>query len=151
MAATVLEEPVTAPSAEAEDIEKLNEALTLNEALSGKRFGILVSPDGDQLIIPETVYETMRSVVNLLAEGDSFQLVPLRKQLTTQQAADLLNMSRPHLIKLLEQKEIPFEYVGSHRRVAFDEVMKYKRTRAQARRKSFSRMSQIAKEAGDYN
>ncbi|HLG71314.1 MAG TPA: excisionase family DNA-binding protein [Chloroflexota bacterium] len=145
MASSVLEDVVSAPPAEAADIERLN------EALAEKRFGRLVSPDGGEFIIPETVYEAIRNIVNLLAEGDSFQLVPVRKQLTTQQAADLLNVSRPYLIKLLERDAIPFQKIGTHRRIAFEDLMRYKRERTKERRGALRELSLLAKEFGDYD
>ena len=60
-----------------------------------------------------------------MAEGKTISIVPSDSELSTQQAADLINVSRPHLIKLLESKQIPFKKVGSHRRVLLMDIMDY--------------------------
>ena len=61
-----------------------------------------------------------------MAEGKTVSIVPSDSELSTQQAADMINVSRPHLIKLLESKQIPFKKVGSHRRVLLMDIMEYK-------------------------
>ena len=60
-----------------------------------------------------------------MAEGKTVSIVPSDSELSTQQAADMINVSRPHLIKLLESKQIPFKKVGSHRRVLLMDIMEY--------------------------
>ena len=60
-----------------------------------------------------------------MAEGKTISIVPSNSELSTQQAADMINVSRPHLIKLLESKQIPFKKVGSHRRVLLIDIMEY--------------------------
>ena len=69
---------------------------------------------------------------------------------TTQEAADLLNVSRPHLIKLLEEGAINFERVGTHRRIRFEDLMEYKHKRDNERRKALKKLTQMAQEAGLY-
>jgi excisionase family DNA binding protein len=71
--------------------------------------------------------------------------------MTTQEAADILNVSRPYLIKLLEQGEIQYIKVGSHRRVNLLDLMKYKEERDKKRHKGIKELSQFLQEEGFYN
>ncbi len=97
----------------------------------------LVGPDGKSLKLPNSVYTLLRQLVSELAEGNAVTIVPVRHELTTQQAADILNVSRPFLIRLLEAGEISFRKVGTHRRILFEDLMAYKRQRSEERRRFF--------------
>jgi excisionase family DNA binding protein len=77
------------------------------------------------------------------------KITPSNAMLTTQRAADFLNVSRPYLIKLLEAGEIPFEKVGTHRRVAFGELMEYKRRDDQERRGAVDELTGLGEELGE--
>jgi excisionase family DNA binding protein len=74
----------------------------------------------DARIVPRPVAVMLAQVLQLLASGQGVQIMPERAMLTTQQAADMINVSRPYLIGLLEQGKIPYGMVGTHRRIAFD-------------------------------
>ncbi|HEY7832450.1 MAG TPA: helix-turn-helix domain-containing protein [Ktedonobacterales bacterium] len=76
--------------------------------------------------------------------------MPLNKELTTQEAADLLNVSRPFLIKLLEQGGVPFAKTGSHRRIRFSDLMAYKHRRDADRQRALARLTQMSQEVGLY-
>jgi excisionase family DNA binding protein len=75
----------------------------------------------------------------------------MRRELTTQQAADLLNVSRPHLGKLLEQGDIPFTKAGTHRRIALGDVMAYKQRRDADRRKALTEVTHMGEDLGLYD
>jgi len=81
-----------------------------------------------------------------IGSGDAVTLVPIQQMLTTQQAADLLNMSRPYLIKLIEKGDIPHSMVGRHRRLKAEDVFAYKTTRDKARSKA---MDELVAESAD--
>jgi excisionase family DNA binding protein len=86
-----------------------------------------------------------------MALGQAVAVVPKERELTTQQAANFLNVSRPYLINLLEQGEIPYIQVGSHRRVLFDDLKKYKQQRDTERSKFLQQLIEITEEADLYN
>ena len=91
--------------------------------------------DGAVLVIPRPAAELLADVLSHFASGEGVTVLPSRSELTTQQAADLLNVSRPYLIGLLDAGEIEYRMVGSHRRVAVGSLMDYRaRDRALRRR-----------------
>ena len=110
----------------------------------------LIAPTGEQVELPEAVSRVLRQAVHLLAEGQAVSIVPHGKMLTTQQAADLLNMSRPYLIRLLEAGKISFTKVGTHRRIRLDDLMRYRAQRDSERRRKLSEMTQMSQKLGLY-
>lgn len=85
-------------------------------------------PD-DQVELPEQVYLALRKVVDAMRNGLAVSVVPQSTQLTTQQAADLLNVSRPTVVKLLDEGEIPFERPSTHRRIRLADLLAYREKR----------------------
>ncbi|MFG2815738.1 helix-turn-helix domain-containing protein [Streptomyces sp. NPDC048410] len=83
--------------------------------------------DDEALVLPRPVAEMFASMLAALANGQGVQIMPVDAELTTQQAADMLNVSRPYLIGLLESGEIPFRLVGRHRRIRFADLHQYLR------------------------
>ena len=82
--------------------------------------------NGETITLPSSALQILQRALVEIAQGHAVTITPLETQLTTQQAADLIGVSRPHLIKQLEAGEIPFSLVGSHRRIALEEVLGFK-------------------------
>ena len=98
------------------------------------------SAEAEPITLPANIF---KSIIKLLAEmgnGNAVQVVPVQAELTTQQAADLLNVSRPHLIKLLEQEMIPFRKVGTHRKILARDLFQYRDRTDLARREGLTKM-----------
>lgn len=83
--------------------------------------------------------------------GKAISIVPEHQQLMTQRAADILGVSRPFLVGLLESGQIPFHMVGSHRRIYLRDLLDYKRQRDQARHEAINNMARAEMEAGTYD
>lgn len=118
----------------------------------GKRASIrLRLEEGDEAESVAVPASAVRLFLHLLAEmshGNSVTLIPTHAELTTQQAADLLNVSRPYVVKLLDEERIPSRAVGKFRRVRFDDLMAYKRKDDEARAKILDQLAAEAQELG---
>lgn len=146
MPALLTKDPVLAPNAEVPAIRRLSTAFHK----ASRQTPCLMGPDGQTLEIPESVYRILVPLVDEMARGNAVMLVPVRAELTTQQAADLLDVSRPFLVKLLESGEIPFHMVGSHRRVRFKDLMSYLERRRHKRKAALDDMAREAEDLGIY-
>ncbi len=97
---------------------------------------VLVQADngpGEPLVLPAPAVQLLTGILAEFARGHTMTAYPIPTELRTQEAADLLNVSRPHLISLLDQHKIPYHKVGTHRRIALSDLLEYHR-KSQARR-----------------
>lgn len=90
-----------------------------------------------ELTMPDDAVDLLREALAQLADGRRVRVIVDERELTTQEAADLLNLSRPHFIRLLEAGKLPFHAVGTHRRVLLDDVLAYKAERTAKRKRAF--------------
>ena len=111
----------------------------------------LVGPKGVSIVLPESVFYVLERVAEVLARGDSITVVPVGKELTTQQAADLLNVSRQYLVKLLDENKIPFRRTGKHRRLRVEDVLEFKEKRDKDRRAGLRELSKVTQAFGGYD
>jgi excisionase family DNA binding protein len=93
----------------------------------------LLGPDGSEVPLPPPLFRVLSEAAHLLSRDEDIALVPVHRLLTTSQAADLLNVSRQYLVRLLRRGDIPYQMVGSHRRVRYSDLVAYKRARDAAR------------------
>ncbi len=103
---------------------------------------------GADIILPASVLRLLKDILAEMAQGHAVALLPVQAELTTQQAADLLNVSRPYLIRLLEDSKVPFRLVGHHRRVRFDDLLAYQRKDDEDRRRVADELTADAQELG---
>jgi len=104
----------------------------------------------DALAIPRPTAIMFAQILDLLGQGCGVQIIPKEVELSTQQAAGVLNVSRPYLIGLLESGKIPFRRVGRHRRITFENLMEYKRRDDLERRAAADDLAALSEELGLY-
>jgi excisionase family DNA binding protein len=96
-----------------------------------------------EITLSEALSELLMELLRHIGRGDAVTLVPVGQMLTTQQAADILNVSRPFLISLLESGDIEYSMVGRHRRIKADKLFAYKRARDEKRSKALSNLAEL--------
>ncbi|MGI5502748.1 excisionase family DNA-binding protein [Lentzea sp. CA-135723] len=109
---------------------------------------VRVEENDDVLVLPRAAVELFAQILAYMAAGHGVSVVPADAELTTQQAADLLNVSRPYLIGLLEAGEIEYRKVGKHRRIKAVSLVEYMRNDDQRRRRAADELSALTQEMG---
>ena len=98
----------------------------------------------EQLVLPSSAFKLLIDILGEIAKGNAVSVTPLHTELTTQEAADLLNVSRPFLVTLLEERKLPYRKVGTKRRVLAKDVLDYKNKIDQARLDTLQELSKQA-------
>lgn len=101
-----------------------------------------------QIELPTSALRLLVDILAELADGNAVKVVPIHAELTTQEAADLLNVSRPHLVRLLEDGMLPFHKTGKHRRIRFADLMQFKGRRDQASEQAMEELTKQAQALG---
>ena len=145
--------PVAAPPEQQAQVAALFKALEGMVHLPKRRAPKcqLVGPKGESIPLPETVFYVLERVVEVMARGDSITVVPVGREVTTQQAADLLNVSRQYLVRLLDEGRMPFRKTGKHRRLRIEDVLSFKEKRDKDRRAGLRELSRMTQEFGGYD
>ena len=137
--------PVSIPDVQRAQVGRLREALRVRERR------VEVRGTEGAVAMPDLVLELLRRVVDILASGNAVTIVPVGRELTTQQAAGILNVSRQYLVRLLEDGKLPFVRTGSHRRLRIEDVLRYKERRDRERETGLTELTQLHESIGGYD
>jgi excisionase family DNA binding protein len=132
------------PVFENEEVAELKRILQLETAA-------LLGPDGERIELSPEIHKALKNIVRYVSQGKSVTIFPDQEQITTQQAANMLGVSRPHLIKLLDLKLIPFHKSGTHRRLYLRDVLAFDRKRSAERHAGLNQLAKETFEAGLYD
>jgi excisionase family DNA binding protein len=138
-----MQDPIFAPEPDTQLIKRL-------EVMLDRAHPKLVGMDGEEIPLPHSVYQVLRQVVQMMAAGRTISLVPHDLYLSSQEAAEILNVSRPFLYTLLDGGQIPYTMVGTHRRIRVEDLMEYKRQRDSQRRQALGELAAFSQELGFY-
>lgn len=141
MTITTMHEPVT-PTDEESSLARDSSRRLSRLATHDLRIHL---PETDEdIVLPASAVRLIVDLLSEMAEGNAVTLIPIHAELTTQQAADFLGVSRPFLVKLAEEGKLPHRKVGTHRRVLFEDLMNYKR---QIDKKRLETLDELAAQA----
>jgi excisionase family DNA binding protein len=138
---------ILVPDKNAQNVRELDAVRAETEGVAK-----LVTPSGEEHELPHSVYDVLVDVINeVLVKGNSVKVMSVDAELTTQQAAELLNVSRPFLIKLLEKGDIEYRKVGTHRRIRLEDLLVYRDQRDAERRRLLGEITSESQELGLYD
>ena len=113
---------------------------------SSKAIEIEVSGEKEHVKIPVSAFKFLNTILEHMAQGKAVSIIPSGAEITTQQAAEMLNVSRPHVVKLLEEGELPFHKVGTHRRIKLKDLQKYRVSMEKEREEALTELAKQAQE-----
>jgi len=143
----LLDKPNTGlPSAK--DTELATESSRVLAKLEDGREEFRVHLDGGEVLrLPSAVKTLLIHLLTEMSRGNAVTIIPIHAEFTTQEAADFLNVSRPHLVKLLEKGEMPFHMAGTHRRIKFTDLSAYKKRKDVEREETMAELVKLSQEA----
>lgn len=121
------------------------------EQLQSEQPEIEIAETSEKIKIPLSALKLLGDILKAMGQGKLISLVPVASELTTQAAAEFLGCSRPHLVKLLEEGKIPFAKVGKHRRIKFDDIVKYKKQMKEQQKQNIIDIMNLDEETGLYD
>lgn len=119
-------------------------------ALEGRK-AVLVDRENHRLPLPDSVYRVLLHALRFMERGESVLILPSSQELTTQDAANMIGVSRQYMVQLLEEGKVPFHKVGTHRRVYLRDLLEYRKQRDAGRRKMLDEIAQEALADGVYD
>jgi excisionase family DNA binding protein len=102
----------------------------------------------EDIILPGHIMAMLLKISTEMSQGKAISLIPINAELTTQEVANMMNVSRPYLVKLLEQEVIPFHKVGTHRRVYLENVLAYMEENSKSRDEALDELAALGQELG---
>lgn len=121
------------------------------DSLKTDKVEIEIEETGEKITLPLKALSLLSDILKAMSEGNPISIVPIATEVTTQSAADMLGCSRPHLVKLLEDGEIPFTKVGRHRRIKYEDVISYKEKMKEEQKKHLIDMMNDDDDLGLYD
>ncbi len=143
MSTLTRQEPVTPTN---DDVRLAKKSSRRLAPFLNRKLKVRIAETNEQVELPAVAVRLLVDLLSTIAEGNAVTLIPIHAELTTQQAADLLGVSRPFFIKQLENEVIPFRRVGTHRRVLFSDLMEYKHEIDEKRTQCLDKLSEQAQE-----
>jgi excisionase family DNA binding protein len=154
--ATIAQERLVPPAMSPEQLEMLRTAERLiMESLDRSRAASITVESkggkGEPIAVPPQVLRVLARVLGLMAKGQPVTLVPEKQELSTVEAANFLNVSRPFVIKEIEEGRLPHRMVGTHRRILFADLMEYAKKMRSRQQKALESMAANARDLGLYD
>lgn len=112
---------------------------------------IEIEETGEKIKIPKRALSLLGKILKAMSQGKPISIIPIATEITTQSAAEILSCSRPHLVKLLEEGKIAYNKVGKHRRIMFEDVVKYKQQMKEAQKLHLIDIMNFDEEIGLYD
>lgn len=140
--------PPTLPSEKDSEIAKESGRLLAACVGSGDKARVRVIAGKDDIEVPISALRMLVDILAQMAQGNAVTIVPFHAELTTQEAADFLNVSRPHLVGLLEKGELQFRKVGTHRRVLFKDLIEFRKRSHAMRKEALDELATHSQELG---
>ena len=131
--------------------ESYNALSSVIEQLNSGQPAIKIEETGEKIKIPISALKLLGDILKAMAQGKLISIVPVATEVTTQAAAEILGCSRPHLVKLLENGNIAFTKVGKHRRIKFDDILRYRKQMKQIQKQNIIDIMNRDEETGLYD
>lgn len=153
MEAVPIKQETYLPDADLSDVALIHDFVAARETAGlgapEPRYFLSGAAVGERVEIPHEVYRVLRQVIEAMNQGLAVTVAPQSQTLTTQQAADLLGVSRPTVIKLLDGGKIPFERNGSHRRILLQNLLTYREQRRAEQYAALDAAADLGTDVGD--